>query len=66
MNIIEGTDLAQDLENVPADMNTTVRQVAVDSIKKMNTRFNDLINAVTLEDMAYQTGHQLNSFTFLI
>jgi uncharacterized protein with HEPN domain len=43
-----------------------VRQVAVASIKKMNTRFNDLLNAVTLEDMANQTRQQLNSFTFMI
>lgn len=66
MNIIEGTDLAQDLENVPADMNTIVRQVAVASIKKMNTRFNDLLNAITLEEMANTTRQQLNSFTFMI
>lgn len=66
MVIIEGTDLAQDLDNAPADMNTVVRQVAVDSIKKMNTRFNDLLNATTLEELANQTRQQLNSFTFMI
>ena len=66
MGIIEGTELTQDLESAPSDMNTTVRQVAVNSIKKINTRFNDLLNATTLEELANQTSQQLNSFTFMI
>jgi len=66
MSIIEGTDLTQDLETVPSNMNTPVRQVSVNSIKKINTRFNDLLNATTLEELANQTRQQLNSFTFMI
>lgn len=66
MGIIEGTELAQDLENASSEMNTTVRQVSVSAIKKVDDQLNTLLKATTLEDMANETSQQLNSFNFMI
>ncbi len=66
MGIIEGTELAQDLENASSEMNTIVRQVSVGAIKKVDDQLNTLLKNTTLEDLANETSQQLNSFNFMI
>lgn len=66
MGIIEGTSLAQDIESSSSDMNTTVRQVSVGAIKKVDKQFNTLLGNVTLQDMANDAIQQMNSFNFMI
>lgn len=66
MGIIEGTSLSQDIESSSADMNTTVRQVSVGAIKKVDKQFNTLLGNVTLQDMANDAIQQMNSFNFMI
>lgn len=66
LSILEGADLARDIENPSSEMDTVVRQVSVNAIKKIDDQFKTLLKAVTLEDMARQTSQQLESFDFMI
>ncbi|MDA3894398.1 MAG: Rrf2 family transcriptional regulator [Salinivirgaceae bacterium] len=66
MGIIEGTGLAQDIETASAEMSTTVRQISVDAIKRVDKQFNTLLGAITLQDLANDAIQQMNSFNFMI
>lgn len=66
LNILEGADLARDVENASGEMDTVVRQVSVGAIKKIDRQFNTLLSNVTLEDLSNQTTQQMESFDFMI
>lgn len=66
LNILEGANLARDIENTTGEMDTTVRQVSVNAIKKIDKQFNILLNGTTLEDLANESTQQMESFDFVI
>lgn len=66
LNILEGADLARDIESPSTEMDTIVRQVSVMAIKKIDDQFNILLKSITLEDMANETTQQMESFDFMI
>lgn len=66
LSILEGADLARDIENPSSEMDTIVRQVSVNAIKKIDDQFKTLLKATSLEDMANETTQQMESFDFMI
>lgn len=66
LGILEGADLARDIESPSTEMDTIVRQVSVQAIKKIDDQFKTLLKAMSLEDLANQTTQQMESFDFMI
>jgi len=66
LGILEGADLARDIETSSSEMNTVVRQVSVQAIKKIDDQFKTLLKSISLEDMANKTTQQMESFDFMI
>lgn len=66
LGILEGADLSRDIENPSSEMDTIIRQVSVNAIKKIDRQFNTLLSNITLEDLANDTTRQLDSFDFMI
>jgi len=66
IGVIEGTELSNDLKAIPAEMDTVIRQISVESIVSIDEKFNALLESVTLEEIANNASLRLNSFNFMI